>query len=168
MIPTPNAIYSKGPLFLRVTFHFIVFLPIAFVTGLALEATAGNSLYGGTYVEPFAPFAMSVSAMLAIFTTRKLFDDAAVWVWIPGTLLFIVGVVELVRGWSSAWDKSGSALRYAALHLLTPNCGSTECLEQLLFTAPFVCSISYSVASFVTFRYLRQRRVPPPLAGGPV
>jgi len=78
------------------------------------------------------------------------------WSWIPGLLVFCFGALELMRWWSPSWDYSPNRWQYAVRNLLTSNCGSTECLDELFYTMPFVCSIAYSVASYYVLRRTRQ------------
>lgn len=140
----------------RVCLHFIVAVVASMMLGFLPEATLGH-YYHGTFVEPLTPFMTISAAIVGMFVGRKLLDSAAIWVWIPGAIVFLQGAAELMAWWSPSWDYSSSRWIYAVRNLLTPNCGSTECLYELFGTTPFVCSIAYSVASyFVLQRAARQ------------
>ena len=154
---------AKGLFVPRVCLHFIVPLMASSALGFLPEATLGQ-LYHGTAIEPFSPFMAGSAALLGVFVARKLLDRAALWSWIPGLLVFCFGALELMRWWSPSWDYSPKRWRYAVRNLLTSNCGSTECLDELFYTMPFVCSIAYSVASYYVLR--RTRHLQPAIFEG--
>jgi hypothetical protein len=160
-----NRFKARGFFIPRVCLHFVVGVVISMLVGFVPEALVGN-LYHGTAVEPFTPFVTTIAALLGVLLARKLHDTAALWTWVPGVLIFFQGVYELTRYWSPSWSNTASRWQYAFSNLLTPNCGSTECLYELLSTTPLVCSVAYSLTSYVVLRKSISHTESPQLRNG--
>jgi len=76
-----------------------------------------------------------------ILTTRKIPTKLALIAWIPHFLFLADSVwsdCKHSNGCSAAWDT-----------FFGPHCGATECLGQLLVTAPFYTAVAYSCGSFI-------------------
>ena len=100
------------------------------------------------YAAPFRQLALcSIVAagvggyILTRFRPRK----SAVFVWIPGVLLFSYIAASLASAWSPAWAPS-SRLSYVWNGLFGPDCTSQECIYTLAADV-FLSSIVYSITA---------------------
>jgi hypothetical protein len=68
-----------------------------------------------------------------------------------GLIWMAFGVCTLANAWSPAWSHEPNRWAYAEGNLLGPTdrCGASECLDTLMYTAPFIISIAYSVGAAV-------------------
>ena len=139
--------------------HFAAACLVSIVVGFVPEGMIGERLYAGTVLQPFFPFIACVAALLGFLVARFWPDGRAHWAWIPGLLWFAFGIyfdVLAGGGWRTAsWGHQTPPFRYVLDNLLTSRCGDTECLYELLYTAPFVSSITYSLASWMTLKFTR-------------
>lgn len=80
-----------------------------------------------------------------LFVTLKFgFHRGSALVWLAGVLIFAVFLRDWVNEiqahkWTAIWD-----------NFFGPNCGATDCLDELLATAPLYSSLAYSVGAGVT------------------
>ncbi len=138
-----------------VVLHFVGATLISMVVGFIPEATLGQWIFSHVThsLEPFSPFVAAIAAVLGFLVARSWHDRRAVWAWIPGLLWFALGIhsMLLVNGivQSGQWVGS-SPSRFLFDNLLSDKCGDTECLNELFFTTPLVCSVAYSLASGAT------------------
>jgi hypothetical protein len=128
---------------------------VSMMFGFFPETQLGSSLYGNTVLQAIFPF-MTVSAgLLGFLLASKWHDRDSVWVWIPGVLWFAMGVYE--TGWQMGAAPSNH-ISGAVANLFGPRnkCAESECLYELLVTAPLMCSIAYSLIAWLTLRFAAQ------------
>jgi len=134
--------------------HSFLAVPVAMSVGFLPEALL-SQIYHHTPLEPFSPVIAATAVGLAILSSRWIGSGAAKWVWILPFLWFLFNLWDLARSWSPAWDSSSSKWTYAVKELVTPQCGSTECLYELLATIPLTAAIAYSL----TYLFLRKSSI---------
>ncbi len=132
------------------------------VLGFIPEAFLGQLLYG-TRLEPLMPGFTVISLLVGFFVTRKIAEpEAAMWIWVPWLFWFLVGFRELAGNWSPMWDSHLNRWTYAFDNLFgtTPNCSATECWYEILFTAPLLCAICYSIGAVFALKVSGKPRPP--------
>jgi len=113
-------------------------------------------LYHGTVLEGFAPAIALTALLLGYFVSRRVFRArAARWTWIIGLLWLSFGIYDETRFWSPSWSSEKTRLAFAFAEFFGPTskCSDSECLDVVLFTCPFVASVTYSIGA-----YLRERK----------
>ena len=139
---------------IRVLLHFMGAVVGGFIVGMLPEFLLG-SVYHNTIIEPYSPFVAGSAAVVGYATTRKLHDSAARMVWIAGSIWLLWGMLALATSWDATWSHS-SRIDYVLDNLLNNNCGATECLNELLYTTPWACSLAYSLAAGASIRNQRE------------
>jgi hypothetical protein len=136
----------------RILFKFLGVVFVSMLFGVAPEDGLGSTLYGNTSLEAFFPFITAVPALLGFLVAIRWRDRESVWVWIPGMLWFAAGVYE--TGWQLGAAPS-THISVAIANLFGPRdkCAQSECIYELFFTAPLMCSIAYSLTAWVTLRF---------------
>jgi hypothetical protein len=143
------------PAFLRIAIKFGGVVLVSMMFGFFPEAGLGSSLYGNTVLEAVFPF-MTVSAgLLGFLVATRWHDRDSVWVWIPGVLWFAMGVYE------TGWQMGGAAsthISIALANLFGPRnkCAESECIYEMLATAPLMCSTTYSFITWLTLKFAAQ------------
>ena len=150
---------------LGIVFHGAVALFGGFALGLVLGIGAGAVgaavIWGEAsrsvqHSVEFLPFVVS-NVLLAAFATPRWFSRSAPWVGILGFASLFLGWQELWRTWSPTWShQTRSDYVLSQLFGVRGSCGESECLYMLLFTLPFVCLTAYSIAAFITLRFIRR------------
>ena len=113
----------------------LLHLPLVYLGSLCVAAGSG-------------PLCGLLSAILGLFTGyfffRKIPSRFAFWVWlIPGFLL-------AWNVWS--WNREMSQYNSTWDTYFGTNCGGTECLYQVFFTAPFYTAVFYSIGAFISYK----------------
>lgn len=138
--------------------HFFVAAAGGMFVGFLPEALVGQ-LYYNTAIEAFSPMIAISAFLLGYFVSFRILSlRAAPWTWILGLAWLIVGIREVSSGWSASWSPEKTVWGYVLANLFGPGlrCSGSECLYEVIFTAPFAASITYSIGA-----YLRQRRLRP-------
>jgi hypothetical protein len=140
--------------------HFALSAITAIIIGLPIEARF-SSFYKNSWIEPLSPCTAVVAGLLGFLVARWWGDRRAFWVWVAGLVWFVFGLHESYSGWSPAWFHETRA-QYTFDTLLGPGtrCSGSECLGELIFTAPLVCSVAYSVCAWVTLRKVEKSPTP--------
>jgi hypothetical protein len=74
-------------------------------------------------------------------------DLTGLLVWLVPLAWLIYGISESAMSYSQAWaHQSRSA--YIWDNFFGTHCSGTECLNELLFTAPFLSSVAYSLTAY--------------------
>jgi hypothetical protein len=108
-------------------------------------------------LSAFPPFILLSAAVVGYLLNRRFGHRAALWVWVLGFYWLLLGVWDLSRHWSPAWDYHPTRWSFAAANLFGPDCGDTECLWELLVTYPFAASVVYSVFALIGLRSFRAK-----------
>lgn len=137
--------------------HSVLAIPVAMILGLIPEALA-SSIYHNTFLEPFTPMIVLTAVILAVLSSKWIRSSVARWVWTLPSAWFLYGFYDATRYWSPVWDSSSSKWSHAFKELLTTQCGSSECLGELFFTTPLVCSVVYSLAYLIILKFPGNRR----------
>jgi hypothetical protein len=78
-------------------------------------------------------------------------DATALLVWLVPLAWLIYEIRDSAASYSELWaHQSRSA--YIWDNFFGTHCGGSECGNELLFTAPFLSSVSYSIAAFFASR----------------
>jgi len=97
--------------------------------------------------NPYFLLPIFFSFCLGSIVFRFSKHSSAAWAWVlPGTIL-------LLNILPSMSDRSGQGI---IQNYFGRDCGSNECLDQLLFTAPFYTSVAYSLG-WLSRRWLSAR-----------
>jgi hypothetical protein len=100
---------------------------------------------------PFFLGALLGGAIMGYLVNRNVRDLTALLVWLLPLAWLIYGISESAMSYSHAWaHQSRSA--YIWDNFFGTRCSGSECLDELLFTTPFLSSISYSVTSYIMSR----------------
>jgi len=130
-IPMFDLVQKSTPHHLR---NFVLHSLIAcFIVPLA-----GLGIY---WITPFA------GAVIGVFATRKLRDRAAIFVVVPTTLLFVMGVVDPIFKWDASWSHM-THWQYFKNTMFGPDCGAQECLYTLL-PPLFTGGIGYAIGAYL-------------------
>jgi hypothetical protein len=135
--------------------HYIVAVAGAMTIGFLPEALVSR-LYYNTGIEPYSPMIAITAFLLGYFLSPFIFDGrAAAFVWIIGLAWMVFGIYDTTRYWSASWSPEKTRWGYMLANLFGPTlkCGASECIGELIFTTPFVASITYSIGG-----YIRKRR----------
>lgn len=93
-------------------------------------------------------------AIVGYLVNRNMRDLSARLVWIIPLVWLVYGIQDATGSFSQAWaNKSLSA--YIWDNFFGTHCGGTECLNEILFTAPFLSSISYSITAYFASQNIR-------------
>jgi hypothetical protein len=140
------------PAFLRIAIKFGGVVLVSMMFGFFPEAELGSSLYGNTGLQAISPFTTVCAGLLGFMVASRWHDRDSVWVWIPGVLWFAMGVYE--TGWQMGAAPS-NYISVAVANLFGPRnkCAESECLYELLVTAPLMCSIIYSFVTWLTLKF---------------
>jgi hypothetical protein len=141
----------------RVSFGFaysthLVVLMLAFLAGFCVEAVIDKAYYN-TRLEAFAPAVCVVTFIVGLWVNRRWRTRAACYVWIVALVWFGLGFLELYRGWDPSWAHK-TRRQYVVDDLFgkTVDCSGSECMYELLFTAPLMASLAYSLGALVGLR----------------
>lgn len=101
---------------------------------------------------PLFPLELVIAAGLGYALNRRRGDFAATFVWIPAAVVLAWGISIVVAqpfdgGWAGVWRQYFGS-----------NCQSSECLGEVIVTAPLYTSILYSAAALVPALRLRRRK----------
>lgn len=131
----------------------------------ALVGTVGAGVVGGlflaglmtaiTHRSTFLDTPLNIGPIIAgavfaaLVTLKFGYRKTSVFVWLAGVLIFAVFLREWTneiqaRRWGRIWDNFFGA-----------NCGATDCIDELLATAPLYASIAYSFTAVSCHLLLR-------------
>jgi hypothetical protein len=118
---------------------------------LAAGAIAAMLQLTPLFRTPFFLGALFGGAIMGFLVNRNARDLTALLVWIVPLAWLIYGIRDSTASYSQAWaHQSRSA--YVWDNFFGTRCSGSECLDELLFTTPFLSSISYSVTSYLVSR----------------
>jgi hypothetical protein len=126
--------------------HTVVAVFGSMIIGFQPEAFIGH-LYYNTGLEAYSPMILIVAGCLGFFLNRKLGHSAACWVWVLGNAWLAFGAYSDSGYWFNAGYSSRMQDIMANFFGRISACGGSECLSELLFTAPCSASIVYSLAA---------------------
>jgi len=100
---------------------------------------------------PFFLGALLGGAITGYLVNRNVRDLTAILVWLVPLAWLIYGIRDSAASYSEVWaHQSRSA--YIWDNFFGTRCSGSECLNELLFTTPFLSSISYSVTAYIMSR----------------
>lgn len=134
--------------------HFAVGTTLAYVVGFYPEARISPH-YQNTALQPISPCIVVAAGLVGYLAARWRREDAACWVWLVGLLWLASGTFDLAAHWSPVWSNS-TRVQYVLDNMvgLGTRCSASECLYEFLCTTPAVCSIVYSLVSWITLSVL--------------
>jgi hypothetical protein len=98
--------------------------------------------------DPFFLGALFGGAIMGYLVNRNVRDLTGLLVWLVPLAWLIYGISESAMSYSQAWaHQSRSA--YIWDNFFGTRCSGSECLDELLFTTPFLSSVSYSITSYI-------------------
>src|SRR5258708_2028530 len=97
--------------------------------------------------DPFFLGALFGGAIMGYLVNRNMRDLAALLVWLVPLAWLIYGIRDSAASYSEAWAQQ-SRSAYIWDTFFGTHCGGSECLNELLFTAPFLSSVSYSITAY--------------------
>jgi hypothetical protein len=140
--------------------QYVVAVAGGMIVGFLPEALVSR-MYYNTGLEPYSPMIALTAFLLGYFAARHIFQGrAATFIWIIGLAWMIFGIYDTTRNWSASWSPEKTRWGYMLANLFGPTlkCSGSECLGELLFTTPFIASITYSVGAFLRKRRDASRR----------
>ena len=131
--------------------QFVLAVIVSAVPGLLLDALL-DSHYHNLFLDKNWPVPAIFALLLGYFldppVTRRI---GATSVWIVGLLWLGAGIWDTSSGWSPKWSTEPSRWVYMVHSLFgkTTQCSGSECMGELVFTMPFIVSVTYSLGAFV-------------------
>lgn len=113
-------------------------------------AGLGGTLRGLNIDAWYGPVAWSPGLFLGFFMNRHFRHRTAYLIWTCGLLWITYGLLT-AGSWRHDWSSRMVEARIDLFPLRQGECGTTECLGVLLFTWPFVNSITYSIGAALVF-----------------
>jgi|ERR1700730_9772075 len=145
--------FADFPPFLRIIIKFGGVVLVSMVFGVFPEIGLGSSLYGNTVLEAIFPFVTATAGLLGFLVASRWHDRESVWVWVPGVIWFAMGFYE--TGWQlGAAPSTHISVAIANLFGSKDKCAESECLYELVMTAPLMCSIAYSFTAWLTQKFV--------------
>ena len=102
----------------------------------------------------YGPFVFWPGLLLGFFVNRRTLHRAACFVWLPGLIWLVVGMLERA---SYAQDSLSwwTQVRIELFPVGRSDCGSTECLGVAVYTWPAVNSVAYSIGAALVLLFKR-------------
>jgi hypothetical protein len=137
-------ISTIGAILIGVLVVLIVALLIADVRsnpfqGSLMERAVDQPIFRIGADNPYFTGPVVVSFLFGAFSRRFFRTRSALWVWVLPTLVLLVDILT--------WQSHSSRSRWADVwaNYFGSSCGDTECLGELLVTAPFYTSVAYTL-----------------------
>lgn len=131
-----------------------------FVATLPLAYTPLSVIFAPPDCAPCFAGYWAVGALVGFWLNRRDCSRAASWVWLAPLALTAFSLPVYFRfpmdlGWSGVWTA-----------YFSKNCGGSECLVELMETAPLITCVAYSLGALWARRQCRagdrvSRRSPP-------
>jgi hypothetical protein len=121
---------------------------------LAAGVTAGILEVTAPFRNPFFLGALLGGAIMGYLVNRKVRDVAALLVWLVPLAWLIYGIRDSSASYSEAWTQQ-SRFAYIWDNFFGTHCSGSECLNELLFTAPFLSSVTYSITAYFASKNIR-------------
>ena len=101
--------------------------------------------------EPYFILPVLAAFIFGLLSRRYSRSTSAVWVWVLPTVILSWSLLTWKNGgfrpyWPDVWDNH-----------FGPDCGSSECMYELLVTAPFYTSLAYTFG-WLTNHHLKTGR----------
>jgi hypothetical protein len=152
--------------------HVLLAMGVSMLVGALMSVVIGTVLgrvgpehwvvYRLTTDVPYSPLFWGSGLLLGFLVTKRKSNRSACWVWVAGAIWLGLGMLNAYSPLGShpwynpPWCPRGCSFLQQVwddMFDVTGNkCGGSECLGELLFTAPFFCSIAYSVGAFLGLR----------------
>jgi hypothetical protein len=132
-----------------VAVQFVVAEALSFFCGWLPEVKFSRYLINTSW-EPYSPAITCAAFALGCYLSPVIFKmKGAASTWIIGVLWRGYGFLDMARNWSSTWSSQPSRWAEASINLFgkTEQCGATECLGELMFTAPCAVAMAYSMGA---------------------
>lgn len=132
--------------------RYVLHVAIATVGGL-IFAFFGSSVFSGGAVfnEPVWSAAIIGGAVLGFLVNRRFRDGYAALAWVIPLVWVVYGVFDEAHHFSHAWSQQ-TLLGDLWDNFFGADCGGSECLYELLFSAPFLSSLAYSLSALLVLR----------------
>jgi hypothetical protein len=105
----------------------------------------------GMFKEPLFFTMLLGGASMGYLVNLNMRDLSACLVWIVPFIWLVYGIQDATGSVSQAWAHQ-SRFAYIWDNFFGTRCSGTECMNELLFTAPFLSSISYSITAYFISR----------------
>ena len=140
----PNLGKPSHMLIIRYLGHFGSATLAAGVIAVVLEVTM-------PFRDPFFLGALLGGAIMGYLVNRNMRDLTALLVWIIPLAWLIYGIRDSAASYSEVWAQQ-SRSAYIWDNFFGTNSSGSEGLKELLFTAPFLSSVSYSITAYFASR----------------
>lgn len=135
-------LHFLGHLLIAVVGSFLVYLPFYVVLSTLLK-------------EPLLPAVLLAGAVVGYFMNRKEKDRSAYFIWVVPLIFVGYEILDNSRSFSQSWAHQ-SFPRFIWDNFFGQECGGSECLDELFFTAPLFAATGYSVAAYFAPRFSRK------------
>jgi hypothetical protein len=152
------AIATVGAMVLGYSTSTILVHLILAVASHRLDSIARTDVVTEHFVQLFGDNPYFIGPILAGFLLgvvgrRYFIGREGFWVWVIPTLALALGMITTrpygpYSRWEYIWD-----------NFFTSRCGETECIAELVSTAPFYTSIAYSLGAIITQLTARRESV---------
>jgi hypothetical protein len=111
-------------------------------------------MLSGIFKEPLLPGALLGGAVMGFLVNRNGWDVTALVVWLVPLAWLIYGIRDSSASYSEAWGQQPRSA-YIWDTFFGTHCSGSECLNELLFTAPFLSSVAYSITAYFASKNIR-------------
>jgi hypothetical protein len=147
-----SAAATAGSLFVGFVSGLLIALaisPFSAGTGNIVDRAVDSWFFRHCVDNPYFMTSILSAVCLGFMSHRFSKSQAAVWVWLLPTAVLMFNLLPSVLS-------SPSAAKNAWINYFSRDCGGTECLGELLVTAPFYTSLAF------TFGWLTRNWLPAP------
>jgi hypothetical protein len=137
----------------RLAFHSVIAMPVSVVCVIVGDILIGI-LMRAIGVGPiraldawYGPFVWWPGLVLGFFVNRRTLQRAACFVWLPGLVWLVYGILSTAAGWHPDGMSWMTRVRTELFPLTHDQCGMTECLGVLFYTWPALNSVAYSISA---------------------
>jgi len=134
--------------------HRYCFHLLCATIGSVIGAFFVDALLTPIFREPTVPAALICGGVLGYLVNKRLVHLSASFVWVPPAIWLLRGILEAVNSFSPTWARTNLS-SYIWNDFFGPNCQGSECLNELVFTAPFAGAVAYSISA--CFAWLQAR-----------
>jgi hypothetical protein len=143
--------------------HLLLAVPVPILAGflvaipvVLLPNTVVTRAIDSLNSQPVFPLDVAIAAGLGWWRNRRNRSVAAIFV-------FLIPLTAMLANLAS-FRAEGNSWRYILDTFFTSHCGNSDCLYELEVTAPFYCSIAYSIAAALAYKMGEGKQQPAPAA----
>jgi hypothetical protein len=122
--------------------HYLLAVAGGMTIGFLPEVFLSRLFYN-TRIEAFVPAIAVTAFLLGYFLSQRIIlGRAAKWTWIVGVLWLASGICDDTKFFNYSWSPE-------KFFGPTSKCSGSECIDEVLYTWPWVASVTYSVGAYL-------------------